>query len=111
MSFSRLLPCSRRHETVLWDQRSHAIHARSQSRRTTVSRYFLDSHASVLRLPRIVVADAGRSPLTLCGELAGRKEMLQQLLEIGLRSLSLTPTLIPGIEELIRSLRIAPATE
>ena len=45
------------------------------------------------------------------GELAGRKEMLQQLLEIGFRSLSLAPTLIPGIEELIRSLRIAPATE
>jgi len=49
-------------------------------------------------------------PLTLCGELAGREEMLPQLLGIGFRSLSLAPTLIPGIKELIRSLRVAPAT-
>lgn len=77
----------------------------------TVSRYFLDNHASVLRLLGIVVADAGILPLTLCGELAGREEMIPQLLAIGFRSLSLAPTLIPGIKELIRSLRIAPATE
>jgi phosphoenolpyruvate-protein kinase (PTS system EI component) len=77
----------------------------------TVSRYFLDSHASVLRLLRIVVADAGALPLTLCGELAGREEMLPQLLEIGFRSLSLAPILIPGIKELIRSLRIAAVTD
>jgi len=77
----------------------------------TVSRYFLDSHASVLRLLGIVVADAGALPLTLCGELAGREEILPQLLAIGFRSLSLAPTLIPGIKERIRSLRIAAATE
>jgi phosphoenolpyruvate-protein phosphotransferase len=74
----------------------------------TVSRYFVDHHASVLRLLGIVVADAGALPLTLCGELAGREEMLPQLLAIGFRSLSVAPTLIPGIKELIRSLRIAP---
>jgi phosphoenolpyruvate-protein phosphotransferase len=77
----------------------------------TVSRYFLDNHASVLRLLGIIVADAGTLPVTLCGELAGREEMVPQLLEIGFRSLSLAPTLIPGIKALIRSLRIAPATE
>ena len=75
----------------------------------TVSRYFLDNHASVLRLLRIIVADAGTLPLTLCGELAGRDEMLPQLLAIGFRSLSLAPTLIPGIKELVRSLRVAAA--
>ncbi len=75
-----------------------------------VSRYFLDHHASVLRLLGIVVADAGVLPLTLCGELAGREEMVPRLLEIGFRSLSLAPTLIPGIKELIRSQRIAAAT-
>jgi len=77
----------------------------------TVSRYFLDNHFSVLRLLGIVVADAGDLPLTLCGELAGREEMLPQLLALGFRSLSLAPTLIPGIKELIRSLRIDPSTE
>ncbi len=75
----------------------------------TVSRYFLDSHASLLRLLGIIVADAGTMPLTLCGELAGREEMIPQLLAIGFRALSLAPTLIPSTKELIRSLRITPA--
>jgi phosphoenolpyruvate-protein phosphotransferase (PTS system enzyme I) len=73
----------------------------------TVSRYFLDNHASLLRLLGIIVADAGAMPVTLCGELAGREEMIPQLLAIGFRSLSLAPTLIPGVKELIRSLRIS----
>jgi phosphoenolpyruvate-protein phosphotransferase (PTS system enzyme I) len=77
----------------------------------TVGRYFLDNHASLLRLLGIIVADAGAMPLTLCGELAGREEMIPQLLTIGFRSLSLAPSLIPGMKELIRSLRISPATE
>lgn len=77
----------------------------------SVSRYFLDNHASVLRLLGIIVADAGALPLTLCGELAGREEMIPQLLAIGFRSLSLAPTSIPGMKERIRSLHIAPATE
>jgi len=37
--------------------------------------------------------------------------MVPQLLEIGFRSLSLAPTLIPGIKAPIRNLRIAAATE
>jgi phosphoenolpyruvate-protein phosphotransferase (PTS system enzyme I) len=76
----------------------------------TVSRYFLDTHASLLRLLAIIVADAGAMPLTLCGELAGREEMIPQLLAIGFRSLSLAPTLIPGTKDLIRSLRISSTT-
>ena len=78
---------------------------------TSVSRYFLDSHASLLRLLGIIVTDAGTTPLTLCGELAGREEVVPQLLAIGFRSLSLAPALIPGVKELIRGLRIAPATK
>ena len=77
----------------------------------TVSRYFLDNHVSLLRLLGIIVADAGPMPLTLCGELAGREEMIPQLLAIGFRSLSLAPTLIPGMKELIRGMRIVSATE
>jgi len=73
---------------------------------TTVSRYYVDNHSSVLRLLGIIVADAGQTPLTLCGELAGREEMIPQLLAIGFRSLSMAPGLIPAAKELIRSLRI-----
>ena len=75
----------------------------------TVNRYFRDTHSSLLRLLDIIVADAREMPLTLCGELAGREEMLPQLLAIGFRSFSVAPPLIPGAKELIRSLRIAPA--
>jgi phosphoenolpyruvate-protein kinase (PTS system EI component) len=72
----------------------------------TVNRYYVDNHSSILRLLGIIVADAGQTPLTLCGELAGREEMIPQLLQIGFRSLSIAPGLIPAAKELIRSLRI-----
>ncbi len=75
----------------------------------TVTRYFRDTHSSLLRLLGIIVADAEKMPLTLCGELAGREEMLPQLRAMGFRSFSIAPPLIPGAKELIRSLRIAPA--
>src|SRR6266849_2429248 len=75
----------------------------------TVNRYFLDTHSSLLRLLGIIVTDAGETPLTLCGELAGREEMIPQLLAMGFRSFSVAPPLIPGAKELIRSLRLAPA--
>ena len=73
----------------------------------TVNRYFQDDHAALLRLLGIIVHDAGETPLTLCGELAGREEMIPQLLALGFRSLSVAPPLIPGTKELIRSLRLA----
>ncbi len=75
----------------------------------TVNRYFLDDHVSLLRLLGIIVHDAGTTPLTLCGELAGREEMIPRLLAMGFRSLSVAPPLIPGIKELVRGLRIGSA--
>jgi phosphoenolpyruvate-protein phosphotransferase len=72
----------------------------------TVNRYYVDSHSSILRLLGIIVSDSGQTPLTLCGELAGREEMIPQLLQIGFRSLSIAPGLIPAAKELIRTLRI-----
>jgi phosphoenolpyruvate-protein kinase (PTS system EI component) len=76
----------------------------------TVNRYYLDTHSSLLRLLGIIVADAGATPLTLCGELAGREEMLPQLLALGFRSFSVAPSLIPGVKELIRTLHTTPDT-
>ena len=77
----------------------------------TVSRYFLDNHASLLRLLGIIVADAGAMPLTLCGELAGREEMIPQLLAIGFRSLSLAPISIPAMKDVIRNVRITQSAQ
>jgi len=77
----------------------------------TVNRYFLDNHSSLLRLLGIIIADAGAMPLTLCGELAGREEMIPQLLTMGFRSLSVAPALVPGAKALIRTLRLAPPAD
>jgi phosphoenolpyruvate-protein phosphotransferase len=74
-----------------------------------VNDYFQDGHAALLRLLEIIVQDAGDLPVTLCGELAGREELLPRLLAIGLRSFSIAPPLIPGMKERIRSLRVGDA--
>jgi phosphoenolpyruvate-protein phosphotransferase len=74
-----------------------------------VNDYFQDGHAALLRLLEIIVQDAGDLPVTLCGELAAREELLSRLLAIGLRSFSIAPPLIPGMKERIRSLRVGDA--
>ena len=71
---------------------------------TTVSEYYDDSHASILRLLAIIIRDASVKPVTICGELAGREEAVSRLLELGFRRLSISPPLIPTTKELIRSL-------
>ncbi len=72
----------------------------------TVDRYYQDDHASVLRLLQIVVSEGGNVPVTLCGELAGREDVLPRLLKMGFRSFSMSPPLIPGTKELIREFRL-----
>src|SRR6266550_1730664 len=71
-----------------------------------VSQYYDDTHAAVLRLLAIAIADAPGVPITLCGELAGREETMPQLLRLGFRSLSMAAGLIPGAKELIRGVRL-----
>ncbi len=72
----------------------------------SVNAYFQDSHESVLRLLRILLADAGARPVTLCGELAGRETWIPRLLQMGFRSLSVAPTVIPSTKEAIRKVNI-----
>ena len=71
----------------------------------TVSDYYDDAHSSILRLLGIILRDAVRKPVTICGELAGREEVVPKLLEIGFRSISISPPLIPATKQLIRSIR------
>jgi phosphotransferase system enzyme I (PtsI) len=68
----------------------------------SVTEYFIDDHPSVLRLMEIVIKDAGSTPVSLCGELAGRTGAIPELLRIGLRSLSVAPSLVPEIYQMIR---------
>lgn len=72
----------------------------------TVSNYYEDTHPSMLRLLGIIIAEASGKPVTICGEMAGREEVIPMLLEIGFRGLSISPPLIPTTKELIRSIDI-----
>ena len=70
----------------------------------TVSTYYEDTHPSMLRLLGIIIGEASGKPVTICGEMAGREEVIPTLLEIGFRALSISPPLIPTAKELIRSI-------
>lgn len=72
-----------------------------------VSEYYADDHPAVLRLLRIILAEASGKPVTICGELAGREEAVPALLEMGARGLSVAASLIPTTKELIRSLDLS----
>jgi len=70
----------------------------------TVSDYYEETHPSMLRLLGIIIGEASAKPVTICGEMAGREEVIPTLLEIGFRALSISPPLIPTTKELIRSI-------
>jgi phosphoenolpyruvate-protein phosphotransferase len=72
----------------------------------SVNDYYVDSHESVLRLLGIILADANGRPVSVCGELAGREAMVPRLLEMGFRSLSIAPSLIPTTKALIRTVHL-----
>jgi phosphotransferase system enzyme I (PtsI) len=69
----------------------------------SVTDYFIDDHAAVLRLMEIVIKDAGGTPVSLCGELAGKTGAIPELLRIGLRSLSVASSLLPEVRRTIRA--------
>jgi phosphoenolpyruvate-protein kinase (PTS system EI component) len=72
----------------------------------TVNEYFEETHASMLRLLSIIIDEASGKPVTMCGELAGREEVIPTLLAVGFRALSISPPLIPTTKQLIRSIDI-----
>jgi len=72
----------------------------------TVSDYYQDTHPSMFRLLGIIIAEAAGKPVTICGEMAGREEVIPMLLEIGFRALSVAAPLIPTTKDLIRSIDI-----
>jgi len=69
----------------------------------TASRYFQDDHRAVFRLVKTVCEQAGDTPVSICGELAGRPAALPRLLELGIRSLSVAPPLVPRVKEAVRN--------
>lgn len=71
-----------------------------------VGAYFRDDHEIIMDLLKSIVADAGTTQVTLCGELAARPEALARVLGTGLRSLSVAAPKIPSVKEAIRSLQV-----
>ncbi|MDG5815461.1 phosphoenolpyruvate--protein phosphotransferase [Chitinispirillales bacterium ANBcel5] len=69
---------------------------------SSITQYFLEDHPSIMKLLRMVVKSAGTMPVSLCGELAGKFDTIPSLLENGLRILSVAPSLIPQVKQVVR---------
>lgn len=72
----------------------------------TVQEYFQEDHPAVLRLVRLVVEEAGPRPVSLCGELARQLDAIPILLQLGIRSLSVAPPLLPAVKDTVRKVRL-----
>ena len=68
-----------------------------------VAEYFIDDHATILRLIELVVRESGDTPVSLCGELAARVNVMPSVLGTGLRSLSVPASLVPDVKSAIRN--------
>ncbi len=68
-----------------------------------VTEYFMEDHPSVLRLIELVARESGDTPVALCGELAGRTDVIPRLLRTGIRSLSVSAALVPDVKDAIRN--------
>ena len=70
-----------------------------------VANLYSGAHPAVLSLIKDVTRVSGRAKVNvaLCGEMAGQTEFTMLLLGLGLRTLSMTPTAIPEVKKLIRS--------
>ncbi len=67
-----------------------------------VNDYFVQSHPAVLRLVRMVVEEAAKTPVAICGELAAQLDCISTLFNFGVRSLSVAPPLVPSVKETVR---------
>ena len=72
-----------------------------------VNYYFRDDHTVLLDLLRTIIAHAGKTSTTLCGELAVKRKALDRVLKTGINTLSIAPLSIPAIKEAIRHLELS----
>jgi phosphotransferase system enzyme I (PtsI) len=70
-----------------------------------VSTLYSAADPAVLRLIRTVIQDAYKAQIdvSVCGETASEPEYVMLLLGLGVRTLSMTPPMIPEIKQVIRS--------
>lgn len=74
-----------------------------------VAGLYSPAHPAVIRLIRDVVRAGKRReiPVSCCGESAGEPEIALLLIGLGLRTLSVTASSIPGVKRLVRSVSVA----
>lgn len=70
-----------------------------------VNEYFISDHPTILRLIELVVRESGDTPVSLCGELAGRIEVMPSLLRTGITSLSVPASWVPDVKNALRNTR------
>jgi len=63
-----------------------------------VSQYFVENHPAVFRLIDLVASEAGATPVSICGELAGRIDTLPRLLASGINILSVPAASVPSVK-------------
>jgi phosphoenolpyruvate-protein kinase (PTS system EI component) len=68
---------------------------------------------AILKLLAFVIQACNKhgTPVTLCGEMAGRLRLALPLLGMGLRSFSMSPALIPTLKEMIRRTPLTAAQQ
>jgi phosphotransferase system enzyme I (PtsI) len=73
-----------------------------------VSTLYSAADPAVLRLIRTVIQDAYKAQIdvSVCGETASEPEYVMLLLGMGIRTLSMTPPMIPEIKQVIRSVTL-----
>jgi len=78
-----------------------------------VSTLYSAVEPAVLRLLRTIVQDATKAHIevSVCGEMASEPEYVMVLLGLGIRTLSVTPPMIPEIKQIIRSVTLEQCHE
>lgn len=71
-------------------------------------KYFDDCHPAILKLLQIMFQGVKDCPVSLCGEVAGNKDVIPELLSIGFRTLSVAPVFIPIIKDAVRRYHSEP---
>jgi len=73
-----------------------------------VSTLYSSADPAVLRLIRTVIQDAKKAQIdvSICGEMASEPEYIMLLLGMGVRTVSISPPMIPEIKQVIRSVTL-----
>ena len=76
-----------------------------------IAHLYEPTHPAVLRTLKNIVDEAHRakSPVSVCGEMAGDPVLVPLLLGLGVDALSMTPPLIPAVRYLVRAMKMADA--